>query len=251
MESKFSLQPDSKLRILTELYNTPIPAASPMANADYFLESNKRDLLSRLQWSRLQLQKARLSRFAAVCCAVIALGAVFVFSPDARAFANRVFTAITEWFSPAENLSGITFEIDSDAITSLDSPDTAASEITFDSKEQAVKLLPAYHVVLGDPDFELEYGFMADDVSYTRYKNEDAVIKIIQEPIQQSGSISVTFLESEFQKNDTAGETIYYTFTDGNLFAIMMSDKAKIILIGEGLFKDQLTALFRALSIAG
>ena len=182
MESNFSMQPDRKLHILTELYDTPIPAASPIASADYFLESNKRELLSRLQWSRLQLQKARLSRFAAVCCAVIALGAVFAFSPDARAFASRVFTAITEWFSPAENLSGITFEIESDVIASLDSPDTAASKITFDSKEQANKLLPGYHVVLVDSLFELEHGFMADDVSYTRYKNGDAVIKIIQEP---------------------------------------------------------------------
>lgn len=251
MESKFSLQHDRKLRILTELYDTPIPAASPIASADYFLESNKRDLLSRLQWSRLQLQKTRLSRFAAVCCAVIALGAVFAFSPDARAFASRVFTAITEWFSPAENLSGITFEIDSDAVTPPELPETAALKITFDSKEQASSLLPGYHVVLGDPRFELEHGFMADDVSYTRYTNGDAVIKIIQEPIQQAGSISVTFLESRYQKNDTAGETIYYTLTDGDLFGIMISDTAKVILIGEALSADQLTALFRALSTAG
>lgn len=251
MESDFSVQPDRKLRILTELYDTPLPAVAPMANADYFLESNKLAILSHLQWSRLQFQKARLQRFAAVCCAVIAIGAVFAISPDARAFASRVFSAITEWFSPAEKISGVTFEIDSEAITPPNLSETESVKITFDSKEQANKLLKDYHVILTDPAFELNSGFVADDVSYIRYTYGDAVIKIIQEPIQQAGSISVTFLESQFHKDDTAGSTIYYTFTDGVLFGLMASEKTTTILMGEGLSEDQLTALFRALSFVG
>jgi hypothetical protein len=243
-----NIQFDSLLHILEK----PLPS-SLMTDPEYFLSANEDAILHGLNESHREQRRMVMTRYAAVFGVFTAIAMLLTFSREVRAFAREVFYSVIEWFSPEQNESGVTFDIEDN--THLNEPDASAlkaeEQIGFKAINEVDKHFSGSIFVLNGSEFVLSDGFIRNETICLNYQADGAKVQIIAEPIQDSGSVNYHFNDGSFEKIDVPSlGTFYYDLSGGTLFGgIMTNDSNLIIRMSENASPELLDQIVRAISL--
>jgi hypothetical protein len=229
-------------------FNKPAPAG--LTDARKFLAGNSEAIILGLKSSKAHHRRKIQAISAAVFCILLSSALLFTFSAEARAFVGKVLYAVTEWFSPAENKSGVAFMFESgETPTAAPARNIAESwteKIEFTSMDQARKIYGGKIFTPDDNAFSFTGGYIEDDALITNYTIGSAKIQFLQQPLPKSGSVRYHFNSPDFYKRDTGAGTFYYTFDNGRLFGGMLVSDKDITISSESLTDEQLDCLIRA-----
>lgn len=245
-------EPDIPFESLYHVLEKPLPS-SPMTDAKVFLSVNEAAIMHGLNESRREQRRIALTRYAAVFGVFTAIAMLLTFSREVRAFAREIFYSVIEWFSPEQNESGVTFDIEDAAHTGA--PDISGlktdDKVSFKELREAEKLYSRSIYVLNSPTLTLTDGFIRNETICLNYEAKEAKVQIIAEPIQDSGSVTYNFNDGSFSKTEVAAlGTLYYDLSGGTLFGgIMTKDTNIIIRVPENASDKLLEEIVRALSL--
>jgi len=227
-------QADPQFERLFHILDKPLPASAPLTDPQYFLSINEDAILHGLTESRREQQRITLRRFSAAFGVFTAIAMLLTFSREARAFVRDVFYSVIEWFSPEQNESGVTFDIE-DSLHS-DKPSLSQAgpgeKTCFSDISEVDKLYSGKIFVFNNGAFVLSDGYLQDNIICLNYDAENSHVQVICEPIQSSGSVSFHFNDAEFNKTVISGiGTFYHRLEDdGTLFGGIMTEDSSIII---------------------
>lgn len=250
MKTVFS-QTDPQFERLFHILDRPLPACAPMTDPKYFLGINEGAIIQRLNESKREQQRVTLTKFSTVFGVFTAIAMLLTFSREARAFVRDVFYTVVEWFSPEQNESGVTFDIE-DSTHSF-APDASHIESgekqSFKELNEVDKLYSHSIFVMDNAVFSLSDGYIQNETICLNYTTDTSHVQIIAEPIQSSGSVVFHFNDVEFDKTEISDlGTFYHRLEDdGTLFGGIMTDDTSIIVRADNASSDLLDLV--ALSI--
>ncbi len=245
-------EPDAAFDSLFHVLEKPLPS-SPMTDPKYFLSMNEDAILRNLNESRHEQRRIAMTRYAAAFGVFTAIAMMLTFSREVRAFAREVIYSVIEWFSPQQNESGVSFDIEDGTHTSAPSANALkpGEKVSFKDLSEVDKLYSHSIYVLSGPSFVLADGYIQDDTICTNYDADGTRVQIIASPIQNSGSVNYRFNDGSFEKLDVASlGTFYYDLSDGTLFGgIMTSGTDLTIRVPENASAGLLEKIVQALSL--
>ena len=243
-------EPNIPFDSLLQVLERPLPS-SPMTDARYFLSVNEDAIQRGLQDSRREQRRIAMTRYAAVFGVFTAIAMLLTFSREVRAFAREVFYSVIEWFSPEQNESGVTFDIEDTAHTSApDARELKTDEaLSFKALSDVDTLYSRSIFVL--PAFTLTDGFIRNETICLHYDANGTKVQIIAEPIQDGGSVTYHFNNGSFDKAQVPSlGTLYYDLSDGTLFGgIMTKDTNVMISVPENATAELLDQIVRSIAL--
>lgn len=237
-------QTDPQFDRIFQLLDKPLPASAPMTDPKFFLSVNEGAILHRLGESKREQQRITLTRFSTVFGVFTAFAMLLTFSRDARAFVHDVLYTVVEWFSPEQNESGVTFDIQDS--THSDAPSLSQVDVGektgFEDVSEVDKLYSGKIFIVGNGDFAFSDGYIRDNIICLNYNYQDSHVQIISEPIQSSGSVTYHFNDTKFDKKEISDlGTFYHTIQDdGTLFGGIMTNDTCIIVSADKASPDLL-----------
>ncbi len=243
-------EPDAAFDSLFHVLEEPLPS-SPMTDPAYFLSVNQDAIMRGLNESRREQRRIAMTRYAAAFGVFTAIAMLLTFSKEVRAFAREVIYSVIEWFSPENNESGVSFDIEGNAHSGA--PGASAlkpgEKVSFEALNEAAKLYSHSIYALDSSTFALTDGYIQDDTICLNFDADGTRVQIIAAPIGGSGSVNYHFNNGSFEKTDVASlGTLYYDLSGSTLFGgIMTSDTNLIIRVPENASAELLEKIVRSL----
>jgi hypothetical protein len=242
-------QTDPQFDRVFHVLDKPLPA-SPMIDPKYFLSINEDAIMYGLNASRREQQRITLTKFSAAFAVFTAIAMLLTFSREARAFVQEVFYTVSEWFSPEQNESGVTFDIEDSEHSSAPSMSDTGEKSGFNDLSEADKLYSGKVYVLNNGSFAFSDGYIQDNIICLNYYADESHVQIICEPIQDSGSVVYHFNDDEFYKTDIPDVGTFYhrLEEDGTLFGGIMTSDTSIIVRADNASPELLELIVHSIS---
>lgn len=229
-----------------ELYSiSKIIPDSGCIDAEQFLSKNKEAIISGINKSRSHYRKTVFAKVSVAASILICLTLLFSFSSEARAYVKNIYYTVVEWFDSGNDKSGVIFNIDNNNAQSA-APQkigTETGKTEFSAVSAAKEIYGRKIYELTGPDITFVGGYIENNTICLNYKSGDNKIQLIEEPMQQEGSVGFHFNDPAFKKYSSDSGTLYYQLNDSKLFGGMVINDTILVISGDGITDSNLDSV--------
>lgn len=210
-------------------------------DANQFLSKNKEAIILELNKSRLNYKRNLKVKICSAVSIFVILTMLFSFSAEAQSYVKNLYYTVVEWFDSGKDKSGVIFNIKDNGENSSapKKVQDQTEKIEFSTISEAKDKYNTKIFELDGSDIILDNGYIQDNTICLNYKMDETKIQIIEEPMQQKGSVGFNFNDSNYEKYNSNLGTLYYKMDNGKLFGGMIADNTVLIISAQGLAEDK------------